>query len=801
MTVEASPDRVEIVAHFNATAPFRSGYLKNPSRFYVDFTNTQLEKSRMTVEAPESPLVLGVRVGNNTPQVSRLVVELGPDAEATAKQVGPNVVITVNAGSSQRLREVLAQPVLLAQAQPARAIPAPAAVPEQRIPRQTVNTEAAAQGILHTAAGLGIGGADVTLEPQGGGVPATTSTTGDGVFRLRDLAPGRYRLTAVHDGYRTLVREAITIGAGEVFILDETLEAVATPEPASIPPVELPSVYRTYPLAQTPTVVTIGPPTREEVPPAELVFTSLPNRWNYEFPDYRRYAPPTLNMDTGGDMQFTRGRWYDPFNRNKLKGDYPIFGKQNFLTLTGRSDTFVEGRRLPTTSNLASDDPDAEEFFGRFGQFVMSQTISLSADFVHGDTSYRPADWRVKFTPEINLNYFKVRENGIVSVDPRAGTTRFDTRIGLQEAFVERRLRSLSNNFDFVSARAGIQTFNSDFRGFIFHDQEPGLRIFGNLRANRYQYNLAYFSMLEKDTNSGLNTLQYRGRQVFVANLYRQDFLKPGYTIQLSFHYDKDDATLQFDKNRFLVRPAAIGVARPHKIRSYYYGLTGDGHFGRINVSHAFYQVLGYDSRNLIAGRRTDINAQMAAAEISLDKDWVRFRGSFLYASGDDNPRDRTARGFDTILDNTNFGGGIFSFWNREGIRLTGSGVGLVHGGSLVPSLRSSKTQGQANFVNPGLFHYNGGADIELTPKLRAILNFSAIQFEHTQPLELVLFQSPIGRNVGADTGLGFFYRPALSDNMVVEGGFNAFRPFGGFRNLYTTPTLYSVFSNVRFQF
>ena len=325
--------------------------------------------------------------------------------------------------------------------------------------------------------------------------------------------------------------------------------------------------------------------------------------------------------------------------------------------------------------------------------------------------------------------------------------------------------------------------------------------IFVNLSANRYHYNLAYFAMLEKDSYSGLNSMAYRGRQVFIANLYRQDFWKPGYTIQASFHYDKDDATLQFDTNKFLVRPAAIGVARPHAIRSYYLGVAGDGHFGRINVSHAFYQVLGHDTRNLIAGRRTDINAQMAAAEVSIDKDWLRLRGSFFFSSGDNNPRDGDARGFDAILDNTNFAGGIFSFWNREGMRLTGSGVGLVHGGSLIPSLRSSKTQGQANFVNPGLFLYNGGADIELTPKLRAVLNFSAIQFHHTQPLELVLFQAPIGRGVGADSGIGFLYRPALSDNMVVQGGFNAFKPFRGFQDIYSSPMLYSAFSNVRFQF
>ncbi len=666
--------------------------------------------------------------------------------------------------------------------------------PDQRIPRQIATQTAAAQGILRNPQGLALGGARILLEPLAGGTSITTNSTGDGVFRMLDIPPGSYRLTVSLVAHRQLLRERVTIGAGEIFVMEETLIPMEFVLSSLRPEPDPPSVYRNGPLVRMPLEVSVAPPVDVDIPPADIVFSSAANRWAYEFPEYSRYS-------TGTDVPITKGRRFDPFNRNKLKGDYPVLGQKTFLTLTGKSETFADGRRLPTTSNLASSDPDAEEFFGRFGQFFLSQNISFSADLVHGDTSYRPADWRVKFTPEINLNYLKVRENGIVNVDPRRGTTRFDTKIALQEAFVEARLKTLSNNFDFVSARAGIQTFNSDFRGFIFNDQEPGLRVFGNLRANRYQYNLAYFAMLEKDTNSGLNTMAYRGRQVFVANVYRQDFLKAGYTLQASFHHDKDDATLQFDTNRFLVRPAAIGLAKPHAIRSYYYGVTGDGHLGRINLSHAFYQVTGYDSRNPIAGRRTSINAQMAAGEVSIDKDWLRLRASVFFASGDSNPRDGTARGFDSILDNTNFAGGVFSFWNREGLRLTGSGVGLVQGGSLIPSLRSSKTQGQASFVNPGLLLYNGGADIELTPKLRAILNFSTVQFHHTQPLELTLFQAPIGRNVGADTGLGFSYRPALSENMTVLGGFNAFKPFGGFRNIYESPMLYSVFSNVKFQF
>jgi hypothetical protein len=129
------------------------------------------------------------------------------------------------------------------------------------------------------------------------------------------------------------------------------------------------------------------------------------------------------------------------------------------------------------------------------------------------------------------------------------------------------------------------------------------------------------------------------------------------------------------------VRPAPIGIVvaangipKPHTIRAYYLGWTGNGHIKRVNVSHAFYQVLGTDDFNPIAGRPVDLNGRMGALELSVDKNWLRFRGSVFYASGDGSSRigatrSSTARGFDSIVDDTHFAGTAFSFFDTEGIR------------------------------------------------------------------------------------------------------------------------------------
>jgi hypothetical protein len=348
---------------------------------------------------------------------------------------------------------------------------------------------------------------------------------------------------------------------------------------------------------------------------------------------------------------------------------------------------------------------------------------------------------------------------------------------------VESKLADLSADYDFLSVRAGSQPFLSDFRGFIFSDVNRGVRLFGTRLSNRDQFNLVYFQQLEKDTNSFLNSFHDRHQGVLVANYYRQDFIWPGYTAQVSVHYDHDSPTFKFDNNSFLVRPDPVGVFKPHTIDVAYLGWAGEGHINRINVSHAFYWALGYDTLNPMANQAQDINAQMAALELSLDRDWARFRTSFFWASGDENPNNKHATGFDAILDNPNFAGGDFSYWQRQTIRLFG--VNLTNRQSLLPDLRSSKFQGQVNFVNPGLYLLNAGVDFDVTPKFRLINNANLLWFDSTNVLKQFLFQSHINQYIGADLSTGFEYRPLLNNNIILRMGVSTLLPGAGFKDLF----------------
>jgi hypothetical protein len=511
-------------------------------------------------------------------------------------------------------------------------------------------------------------------------------------------------------------------------------------------------------------------------------FVPVEDRWRIGFADWDRTGN---GEQIGIDMPYKTGRVWDPYNQNVLKGDYPFIGQHTFLNVEIIYKSLLDQRQVPTATTPfeSTKRPFQEEFFGNPNETLFTQPLFLSVELFHGDAGFKPFDWAVKLTPAFNVNFLDTQELAITNPDVTKGTQRGRAWWALEEWFVESKLADIGPNYDFVSVRAGSQLFVSDFRGFIFKDINRGVRLFGTRHANRDQFNLIWLDQTEKDTNSLLNTFDDRSQNTVIANYFRQDFIWPGYTAQVSYHYNLDEATRHFDKNDRLARPDPVGVFRPHEINAHYLGWTGDGHINRMNINHAFYWVLGDDSLNPIAGKPQDINAQMAAIEVSIDRDYMRFRTSFFWASGDRDPNDGEAEGFDAIFDAPNFAGGEFSYWNRQAIQLFG--VRLVDELSIVPHLRSSKIEGQTNFVNPGLFLYNVGADVDLTPKLKAIGNVNFLWFGDTRVLQLFTFSKDIRRHIGTDMSLGIEYRPLLNDNLQIKGGVAGLIPGQGFQDVY----------------
>jgi hypothetical protein len=658
-------------------------------------------------------------------------------------------------------------------------------IPQQRPARASI------QGMVVDDSGRGLPGVEVVLR-QGTREVTRTLTSGDGIFRIIDVVPGEYSIEITREGYTSQTQRGLRVSASELVSVDLKMSgSPAKTAPAATQPID--------PGPPTPygTVVRPGPdPEANTAPlaPGEKVFVPVPDRWNLNLPEWDRYG--------GGDYPYVaKGQWWNPYRTRKLKGDIPVIGKRTFFTFTGISDSLIDGRNLPVPSGVSTQRPGSEKFFGRGGIYIPLTSVKTSFDLFRGDTAYRPIDWRVRFAPAYSLNFVNLSEFNGVNADVRRKDTRLDHHVGIQEAFVEKKLFDIGPYFDFVSVRAGVQEFTSDFRGFMSVTEAPGIRFFGTLKNSRIEYNAAFFDLLEKDSNSGFNKVDRRKSQVYIGNIYIQDFKYLGYTQSFSFHANRDHGGLHYDTNGFLTRPAPIGVIGTNDVESYYIGMAGNGHIGKYNISHAFYQAFGHESNNPIAAQRVDINAQMAAVEVSLDKDWLRIKAATFIASGDGDPSDDKARGFDAILDLPSFAGGPFSLWNRQGLRLAQTGTGIKSPVSLLPSLRTAKDEGQPNFVNPGIFILNGAADIELTPKLRGFLTTSYLRFLKTEQMEALLFQEKVRPNIGVEVGAGASYRPPLNDHIIFVGGIQTMKLGQGLKDVYERNGLFSIFFTARFQF
>jgi hypothetical protein len=506
-------------------------------------------------------------------------------------------------------------------------------------------------------------------------------------------------------------------------------------------------------------------------------------------------------------------RWFDPYNQNTIKGDRPINGTRDwFFTLTGVSDTVIEPRSFPLPVGAQTTTrPGSNDNFGRTESFVGSQTVIMGLALTKGSTAYKPPEVEFRLTLAFNYNYAQVPEKRILSISPSNPTHRRDTFVGVQEAFVDYHLRNVSDRYDFDSLRVGIQPFSSDFRGFLFQDNQLGVRLFGDRDNNRWQYNLAFFQRIEKDTNSGLNDVgqSLRNDQVFVANLYRQDLPFPGVTSQISVIYNRnrEGGQVHFDDNGFPVRPSLIGNERSRDYDVVYLGYNVDGHIGRLNLTGSAYSATGKDRNSIFTNKPADIQAWFAAVEPSYDFDWIRVRGSALWASGDKHPFDNKETGFDAIYENPQFAGADTSYWIRQSIPFVGGGraIGINGRNGVLNDLRSSKDEGQSNFNNPGTILLGAGTDMDLTPRLRWTVNVNHLWFENTAVLQTLRNEGSIPNSLGWDYSTSVIWRPKMTQNLILRGSIAVFQPNSGFNDLFSNSSgdsrYYSVLLNAILNF
>jgi Carboxypeptidase regulatory-like domain len=598
--------------------------------------------------------------------------------------------------------------------------------------------------------GQPLGGVTVALSGTGGNQQATSTTSG--AYTFGNLAAGTYQVKiAAQKDSLAFQGDSFALAAGERRSVDVHLQPL--PPPAAPAP------------APTANANPALPPL-----PAPVGMEAQPDRWNFQYPVYSRYAGQKSIFATGGPL--------DPYNQNTLKADRPL-GGDTFFNLNLQLNSTIN------PSDVAEGNPN-----GGTKKLVFNENHVFGAAIFGGDTVFEPRRWALQETTVFNLNR---ADDGSLSFGGLKANAAEKTNLGVEELFGEARLAVLSPNFDFMSVRGGMQNFNVDFRGYLFDDNQLGVRLFGNAKNNTDQYNVAVFSMRTRDAVSQLHDITTgTGETVIMANYFIQDFVAQGYTFMVNVLQNRD------------TRPNVAG-----DLSATYVGFHGDGHWGGLSVSHAFYQVFGHDDDNTLAvalkrPSHLSINARMAAIEASHDSDAVRLRGSFFYASGDSGTNPGTAGGFDSVQDNPELAGGQFSFWTQEAIKVPGlPGGGLLQQRfSLLPDLRDKFSQ-RSNFLNPGLILVNGGVDFRLMPQLKVVTNLSYLRFANVSTLQALTSAAKFpNATIGLDANVGLKWRPFLNENLFFVEGFGLLKPQGGMATaLGSAGLLFSMFSTFQIAF
>jgi len=111
----------------------------------------------------------------------------------------------------------------------------------------------------------------------------------------------------------------------------------------------------------------------------------------------------------------------------------------------------------------------------------------------------------------------------------------------------------------------------------------------------------------------------------------------------------------------------------------------------------------------------------------------------------------------------------------------------------VLADLRSSKLEGQSNFINSGLILAGIGTDTDILPELRMSTNFNYLRAAYTQPLEFLRHQANISNNLGYDLSVAFTYRPLDTQNIIFRVSGAALIPANGLKAIYqTNPGLFS---------
>ncbi len=328
-----------------------------------------------------------------------------------------------------------------------------------------------------------------------------------------------------------------------------------------------------------------------------------------------------------------------------------------------------------------------------------------------------------------------------------------------------------------LNIKVGLQNYKSDIIGSIYSDTDLGLRLTGAFKG--VDWSIYGANRVENDLLSDFNQISdFRDQQIYIGHLQ----FKVGETIfKPSVHLNMDD---EGDHKRGR-------AGRDEDVEAMYLGLTTYGPIGPVTVLTGLYGVFGNQDNVSLVGaiplRDQSIKAFLGYLDISypmMDGKISPHIGA-LFASGDDDPFDGNAEGFDAISDDVNV-------WGAKGAiiddRISLGALGgrtVIRHDSPFPALRD--TDANSNYINPGLIAANIGFNTKPFEKFSLDANVTFLWWEETEVLEAILAglgtPTSIGHSVGAEFNAEAIYQ--LTDQIRINASGAIFKPHQDMMRIY----------------
>jgi hypothetical protein len=315
-----------------------------------------------------------------------------------------------------------------------------------------------------------------------------------------------------------------------------------------------------------------------------------------------------------------------------------------------------------------------------------------------------------------------------------------ETDLSLEESWLQVAARKNLN------INIGLQEYKSDLIGSIYSDTDLGLRITGKFKG--IDWSIYGANRVENDLLSDYNQISdFRDQQIYIGHLQ----FKIGKTLfKPSVHLNIDD---EGDHKR--------GRAGNNEdVKALYLGLTTYGPIGPVKLLTGLYGVFGEQDNVSLGGEFGLRDQRIKAFTFYFDVSYPMLEGKFtphaglVYASGDNDPLDNTAGGFDAISEDVNiWGSNGFVIDDRLSLGVLG-GRTLLRSNSPFPSLRDSDAN--SNFVNPGVIATNFGINSLPFEKLSLDANLTAFWWTETETLEAILDALGTPNRLGSSLGVEY---------------------------------------------